>query len=553
MVAPSSAGVIAGRRREVAQDRGVGPAGAGLELLGADQDPRVLAELVGDLDHRHQAGVHADEIDRPAEHARGRGPAPASARGCRGSRRRRRRRRCPRAGPRADSCSRVGGTRRAEPPGRRRGARPWPVHLRRHPEARAVIRQDQRRGLGGIAPGAEADEVLEHARGRPCWSPPDRPAARADPVRARSGDVVAARVRPVASGVLARRTVELGENLDRARARAHALHLGQIVAERPRDRCRRRDRRAPASAPAWASARGTGSARVGPGNVSVALNGLLPRGWEATRRRRRADTSRPGRHADQRRDLQVVDVAMRAEQPLAGAHDARAVHVDDRVARAARSAGLHGARAPARRRPARPPRRAHCAPRPAPARPAPRAARDLRAGRSRRRHARGRASPARGRARNAAPRSALHATLGEHAVVEAGPLHPGTSARRRRRRTPPRSSVRLSGASPPSTAEVTSLAPKEWPIRCSRGARARERRAAPSVLAAEALAHLPRAPLHHPEASACGGDAAPRARPGRWRGRARAPRARAPPPGPRDFDLAQSRRSAQLASARASA
>jgi hypothetical protein len=36
----------------------------------------VLAELVGDLDHRHQAGVHADEIHRPPKQRVGAGHHP---------------------------------------------------------------------------------------------------------------------------------------------------------------------------------------------------------------------------------------------------------------------------------------------------------------------------------------------------------------------------------------------------------------------------------------------------------------------------------------------
>ena len=41
----------------------MGPARAGLELLGAHEDVDMIPELVGHLDHRHETGVHADHVD----------------------------------------------------------------------------------------------------------------------------------------------------------------------------------------------------------------------------------------------------------------------------------------------------------------------------------------------------------------------------------------------------------------------------------------------------------------------------------------------------------
>ena len=49
------------------------PARAGLHLLRAHEDLRVVPELVGHLDHRHEAGVHADQVDLPPEGAMGGG------------------------------------------------------------------------------------------------------------------------------------------------------------------------------------------------------------------------------------------------------------------------------------------------------------------------------------------------------------------------------------------------------------------------------------------------------------------------------------------------
>ena len=48
---------------------------------------------------------------------------------------------------------------------------------------------------------------------------------------------------------------------------------------------------------------------------------------------------------------------------------------------------------------------------------------------------------------------------------------PAPRPRRRTPRTRPAAAPGVSGRRPPSTAEVTSFAPKEWPMRCSRGAR----------------------------------------------------------------------------------
>jgi hypothetical protein len=73
MTAPELTGRHRGSAREIAQNRVVGPAWTRLERFRADQNLCVLAELVGDLDHRHQAGIHADEIHRPPEQLVGAG------------------------------------------------------------------------------------------------------------------------------------------------------------------------------------------------------------------------------------------------------------------------------------------------------------------------------------------------------------------------------------------------------------------------------------------------------------------------------------------------
>ena len=70
---PELGGRHRGVLREVAKNGRVGPAGAGLELLGADEDLGVVPELVGHLEHGHEAGVHADQVHLPAEEAVGRG------------------------------------------------------------------------------------------------------------------------------------------------------------------------------------------------------------------------------------------------------------------------------------------------------------------------------------------------------------------------------------------------------------------------------------------------------------------------------------------------
>ena len=54
-------------RGQVAEDQVVGPAVARLDLFGADGDLGVIADLVGDLEHGHEAGVHADEVHLPPE------------------------------------------------------------------------------------------------------------------------------------------------------------------------------------------------------------------------------------------------------------------------------------------------------------------------------------------------------------------------------------------------------------------------------------------------------------------------------------------------------
>ena len=52
---------------QIAEDQVVGPAVAGLDLLGADEDLGVVPDLIGDLEHGHEAGVHADEVHLPPE------------------------------------------------------------------------------------------------------------------------------------------------------------------------------------------------------------------------------------------------------------------------------------------------------------------------------------------------------------------------------------------------------------------------------------------------------------------------------------------------------
>ena len=213
----------------------MGPALAGLELLGADEDPRVVAQLVGHLEHRHEAGVHPDDVDRPAEHAVGVGQdllqlAVVEA--------------VARAVVVGDAPAGVGGeqplARRLEEavpeasgaaPGSPRLAR---EHLRRDPEAGAVVREDQHRRARREPLGAERDEVLQHARVAGVGGAEVREERRADPGRVRAPrHVVAPRPRPVAvGGVLATRAVDLGEDLHRARPRADALHLAEIAEQR---------------------------------------------------------------------------------------------------------------------------------------------------------------------------------------------------------------------------------------------------------------------------------------------------------------------------------
>ena len=62
-----------GPRGQVAQDGGVGPARPRLELLRANEDLRVVPELVGYLEHRHEAGIHAHHVHLASEEAVGLG------------------------------------------------------------------------------------------------------------------------------------------------------------------------------------------------------------------------------------------------------------------------------------------------------------------------------------------------------------------------------------------------------------------------------------------------------------------------------------------------
>ena len=215
-----------------------GQPGAGLDLLGADEDPRVVAELVGHLDHRHEAGVHADHVDRPAEDAMGRGQhalqllvveavaravvvGDAAARGAALEQplARRVEDRPPAATPRGAArrlVRRTSAAATASPAGRRSRSR--------------GSRSIERRRRGRVALGAEADEALEHARVAGVGRPQIGQEARVDLAPVRSArDVVAPRAVPVPlGGVLAARAVDLGEDLDHAGRRADALHLGEV-------------------------------------------------------------------------------------------------------------------------------------------------------------------------------------------------------------------------------------------------------------------------------------------------------------------------------------
>jgi len=51
---------------QVGQDGVVGPAVARLGLFAADGIAGILAELISDLDHIHEAGVETEEVDGPA-------------------------------------------------------------------------------------------------------------------------------------------------------------------------------------------------------------------------------------------------------------------------------------------------------------------------------------------------------------------------------------------------------------------------------------------------------------------------------------------------------
>ena len=59
--------------REIREDRRVRPARAGLDLLGPHEDLGMVTKLVRHLDHRHEAGVHADHVHLPPEDAMGGG------------------------------------------------------------------------------------------------------------------------------------------------------------------------------------------------------------------------------------------------------------------------------------------------------------------------------------------------------------------------------------------------------------------------------------------------------------------------------------------------
>ncbi|OGP57233.1 MAG: hypothetical protein A2V65_10895 [Deltaproteobacteria bacterium RBG_13_49_15] len=60
-------GVLAGPGGQTGQDLSVGPPIERLFHLRADDDVYGLPELVGHLDHVHEAGIHAEEVDLPSQ------------------------------------------------------------------------------------------------------------------------------------------------------------------------------------------------------------------------------------------------------------------------------------------------------------------------------------------------------------------------------------------------------------------------------------------------------------------------------------------------------
>ncbi len=141
-----------GSRGEIAQDGRVRPAGSRLDLFGANQHARVITDLPGDLEHRHEAGIHADEVDLASQQSMPGGEHPRRAPGCRGNR------------PDRSSYARPNptGSSRPMPAGAERSTqRP---HLLGHVDARPVVPDDQRIALGRIGAHAEGQELLKHVR-----------------------------------------------------------------------------------------------------------------------------------------------------------------------------------------------------------------------------------------------------------------------------------------------------------------------------------------------------------------------------------------------------
>src|SRR5262249_40000715 len=107
-------------------------------------------------------------------------------------------------------------------------------HLGWYVETGSVIREDKHRGSRRKPPGAERDEVLQHA-----WIAVVGLAEVCQKLGARLlrdrglRHVVAPGAGPVATRrVVARSAVDLGDDLHRARPRADALHLPEIAEER---------------------------------------------------------------------------------------------------------------------------------------------------------------------------------------------------------------------------------------------------------------------------------------------------------------------------------
>ena len=59
----------------------------------------------------------------------------------------------------------------------------------------------------------------------------------------------------------------------------------------------------------------------------------------------------------------------------------------------------------------------------------------------------------------------VHAPLGHNRVVGPGRRNPGTAGANAKAEKAASRSVRLAGRAPPSTIDVTSFAPNEWPTR----------------------------------------------------------------------------------------